>query len=85
MKLFLSEWGVPAGDAPDAELGFALTEIEQAQWIRAGFTYKRRWPRIATLGWIHPFDRPDIGITTGLMDAAGNPKLGYEAFKRSPA
>jgi hypothetical protein len=81
MKLFLSEYGVPGGGKKDAELGFALNYKTQAKWIKAAFEVQRTLKRIYTLGWVHPFDRPDVGITTGLIKKNGNPKPGYYAFR----
>ena len=48
----------------------------QAKWIRAAFKVQKKLKRIYTLGWVHPFDRPDVGITTGLLRANGDPKAG---------
>lgn len=80
LRLFLSEFGVPGGGT-DAELGYDLSYQAQAKWIRAAFKYKKSLKRIYTLGWVHPFDRPDVGITTGLLTADGKPKPGYYAFR----
>lgn len=81
LRLFLSEWGVPAGQTEDAELGFKLGFQQQAKWIRAGLRISRTFHRIYTVGWIHPQDRPDLGITTGLIGASGARKPGYQAFR----
>lgn len=81
LRLFLSEWGVPAGDTLDGELGFRLNFQQQAKWIRAGLRVSRNFKRIYTIGWIHPYDRPDLDITTGLMKADGTKKPGYHAFR----
>ena len=81
LKLFLSEFGVPAGGV-DAELGFGLSYSKQKQWIKAAFKVQRKLKRIYTLGWVHPFDRPDFAITTGLLTVDGKPKPGYFAFDR---
>ena len=81
LRLFLSEWGVPAGTTRDAELGFQLNYATQARWIRAGLRISRKFRRIYTIGWIHPYDRPDLGITTGLIKADGRKKPGYHAFR----
>jgi hypothetical protein len=83
IKLFFSEYGVPAGPGNDGELGFGLTYGQQSDWIRAAFKVKNNHKRIFTLGWIHPMDRPDHGITTGLLTADGKKKPGYYAFKYS--
>jgi hypothetical protein len=80
LKLFLSEWGVPT-DKKDAELGFKISRAGQARWIRAAFRIVRSWSRIYTLGWVHPLDRPEAGVTQGLFDSSGNPKPGFFAFK----
>lgn len=80
LKLFLSEFGVPAG-GKDAEIGFGLSYKAQVKWIKAAFKVQRELKRIYTLGWVHPFDRPDFGITTGLIKKNGKPKPGYYAFR----
>jgi hypothetical protein len=80
LKLYLSEWGVPT-DTKDLELGFSVSRAKQAQWIRAAYRIVRGWGRIYTLGWIHPYDVPEQKGTQGLLDAQGNPKPGYYAFK----
>jgi hypothetical protein len=72
---------VPGGGGKDAEVGFGLSYKAQAKWIKAAFKYQKAVKRIYTLGWVHPFDRPDVGIKTGLMKANGKPKPGYYAFR----
>lgn len=81
LKLFLSEFGIPGGGSKDAELGFGLSLKTQVKWIKAAFKYQKSLKRIYTLGWVHPFDRPDFGITTGLLTADGKRKPGYFAFR----
>jgi hypothetical protein len=81
LRLFLSEFGIPGGREKDAELGFRLSYRVQAKWIRAAFKVQKKLKRIYTLGWVHPFDRPDVGITTGLLRKNGTPKPGYHAFR----
>jgi len=83
LRLFLSEFGVPGGSRIDAELGYRLNYRAQVRWIRAAFRVQKSFRRIYTLGWVHPFDRPDVGITTGLLRSDGTPKPGYWAFRGS--
>jgi hypothetical protein len=80
LKLFLSEWGVPTSKR-DFELGYSISRKAQVRWIRAAFKIVRKWKRIYTLGWIHPFDTVNPSGTQGLLDINGDPKPGYFAFK----
>ncbi|HRV59702.1 MAG TPA: hypothetical protein P5138_03675 [Solirubrobacterales bacterium] len=80
-RLFLSEWGVPAGATEDTELGYKLNYATQARWIKAGLRLSRKFKRIYTIGWIHPYDRPELGIITGLLKADGRKKPGYFSFR----
>lgn len=80
LKLFLSEWGVPT-DHKDAEVWFFVSRREQVKWIKAALKIVRNFGRIYTLGWVHPFDLPQLSIWSGLLDSSGNPKPGYYAFR----
>ena len=87
IPIFLSEFTVPT-DKPDAEFNFHVTRAVQAKWIRSGFRLARSLgSRVYGLGWIHLYD--DLADTTGqkavvqggLIDASGQKKPGYFAFK----
>ncbi len=80
LRLFLSEWGVPT-DSRDSEVQFFISRREQAKWIRSAFRIVRSFKRIYTLGWVHPYDIPELEITTGLLSSSGHRKPGYYAFR----
>ncbi len=79
LKLYLSEWGVPTG-FEDVHLLQEETPESADKWIRSAFAIAD-WKRIYTLGWVHLLDKE--GISTGLLDADGEPKSDYETYKRS--
>ena len=79
IPLFLSEFTIPTG--PDSEFNFYTELSTQADWIRAAFRIVHRWPRIYALGWIHVRDDPPGGSAGGLLDARGDKKPGYYAFR----
>ena len=78
IRLFLSEWTIPT--AVDAEFNFYVDPAVQAQWITDGLRIARSWPRVYALGWIHLYDDPPTSAG-GLLDAQGNKKPGYFAWK----
>ena len=79
IRLFLSEWSV-ATDRSDSEFNYFVTRAVQARFISAALKIVRGWSRIYTLGWVHLYDVP--GVTNGgLVDARGQPKPGYFAFR----
>jgi Cellulase (glycosyl hydrolase family 5) len=84
IRLFLSEFTVPT-DKPDAEFNFHVTRRLQAKWITDGFRVARQVHAYG-LGWIHLYDDPSSTdgpvVQGGLIDAQGNKKPGYYAFKR---
>jgi hypothetical protein len=87
IPIFLSEFAVPT-DRPDAEFNFHVTRAVQARWIRSGFRVARSLgSRVYGLGWIHLYDDPpdQAGqrpvVQSGLIDASGQKKPGYFAFK----
>ena len=49
--------------------------------IRAAWGIVHRWPRIYALGWVHLYDDPPGGSAGGLLDAQGQKKPGYFAFR----
>jgi hypothetical protein len=81
IPLFLSEWTIPTG-ANDPEFNFWATLPVQAQWITDAWRIVRHYSFIYALGWIHVYDDPPGGGSTGgLFDYHGNPKPGYYAWK----
>jgi hypothetical protein len=81
IRLFLSEWTVPTAPG-DREFNFYVDPPVQARWIRDGFRIVNHWSGIAGLGWIHVFDDPPGGDSTGgLLDFQGHRKPGYYAFR----
>jgi hypothetical protein len=78
IKLFLAEWTVPT--AVDNEFNFYVDPAVQAQWITDALRIARTWSRVYALGWINLYDNlPRTG--GGLLDAQGNKKPGYFAWK----
>jgi hypothetical protein len=70
-----------------AEFNYYVTPNAQAAWIRAGLKLSRRYRRINAYGYIHLYDDPpreDGGpiIQSGLLEANGAKKPGYQAFKK---
>ena len=85
IRLFLSEFTIPT-DLPDAEFNFHVTRALQAKWIDDAFRVARQVGAYG-LGWIHLYDDPPnpkggAVVQGGLLDAKGNKKPGYFAFKR---
>jgi hypothetical protein len=78
IRLFLSEWTIPT--AVDDEFNFYVDRPVQAQWITDGLRIARSWPRIYALGWINLYDNLPRSAG-GLLDAQGNKKPGYFAWK----
>ncbi len=68
--------------APDSELNFHVTPDVQAQWIKDAWRIVRSPSFIYALGWVHLYDDPPGGSSSGLLDAQGVPKPGYYAFAR---
>jgi hypothetical protein len=87
IRLFLSEFTIPT-DKPDREFNFHVTRELQAKWIRSGFRVaKSKAVDAYGLGWIHLYDDPPdpngqvAVVQSGLIDATGQKKPGYFAFK----
>lgn len=81
LKLFLSEWTIPTS-SHDKEFNFYVFPSVQAQWITDAWRIVRRSGFIYALGWIHLYDDPVGGATSGgLFYSDGRPKPGYYAFK----
>jgi hypothetical protein len=85
LKLFLSEYTAPT-DVANYEFPYHVTRQLQASWLTAAFRIAHRLPMVSGLGWISLRDQPvrDDGSEsrTGLIDAQGNKKPAYGAFKR---
>lgn len=77
IPLFLSEWCIPTG--PDKEFNYQVSEATQAKWINSAFKIVNADNSfIYALGWIHLQDSKNV--SSGLLDASGREKLGFEAF-----
>ncbi|MCX6389974.1 MAG: hypothetical protein NT122_04970 [Solirubrobacterales bacterium] len=77
IPLFLSEWCIPTG--PDKEFNYQVSEATQAKWINSAFRIVNADNSfIYALGWIHLQDSKNV--SSGLLDASGREKLGFEAF-----
>ena len=85
LRIFISEYSAPT-DVQSYEFNFHVTRAVQARWLRAGLRIARRWSRICTFGWYTLRDAPPradgMESRTGLIDAAGNRKPAYLAYKR---
>ena len=61
-----------------------MSRQEQAQWIAAAYRIANRKSWIKGVGWYKLLDEArDNGMTTGLLDAAGNAKPAYFAYRRA--
>jgi hypothetical protein len=84
-KLWLSEFTVQSDHANRA-FSFFVSRAAQARWITAAYRLAHRDKAIAGLGWYSLIDDPDplSGLTGGLLDAAGDPKPAFAAYRRAP-
>jgi hypothetical protein len=85
LRLFLSEFVIPT-DHKNLSLNFWVDRQTQADWLKAALRITRRSKRIYSLGWLSLYDEPPrpYGLETnfGLIDANGNRKPSYRAYKR---
>jgi hypothetical protein len=83
-RLWISEFTVQSDHANRA-FSFFVSRKAQARWLTAAFTLARREHAIAGLGWYDLVDEDDPrnGLTGGLLDAQGNPKPAFAAYRRS--
>ena len=72
--------GVPEG-FKDKDIGYVREPEEAEEWINAGFEIAREWPRIYSLGWIHPVDTDRSSM--GLLNKGGKKKPTYDSYKGS--
>jgi hypothetical protein len=82
-RLWLSEFTV-SSDRPNRAFSFAVSQNEQARWLRGAFHIAKR-VNAAGLGWFNLFDESATvrnGLTTGLMTYGGVKKPAYLAYKR---
>jgi len=81
VPIFLSEFTIPTG--LDTEFNFYATKKTQAEYILKAFRIARQIKAYG-LGWIYLYDAPtaDGGVRGGLIDADGNRKPGFDAFRR---
>ena len=84
LRLWLGEVCFPTDHANDS-FNVWVTRSVQARWIRSALKITRSWKRIAALIWFGLYDPPPVpsGRETrcGLLDAGGEPKPGYLAFR----
>ncbi len=85
LRLFLSEFTLPT-DHANYEFNFYVSRSVQADWLAAALRITHSWGRIYTLGWLSLYDDlPNSAgdeVHRGLIDAAGNKKPAYFAYKR---
>jgi hypothetical protein len=82
-RLFLSEYTV-CTDRNNWAFDFWVDRPAQARWLRAAYRIADRKDWIAGLGWWKLQDEYDPGTTCGLLDANGERKPAYGAYKRVP-
>ena len=84
LRLFLSEW-VLQTDRPGYEVSLYVTRGTAAAWTRDALRIARRDRRIYSFGWFELYDQPPRSdgqqVRYGLLDADGNPKPAYAAFR----
>ena len=81
-RLWLSEFTVQADHANRA-FSFYVSRKAQARWLAAAYRLAHRDRAISGLGWYSLVDEPDTkaGLTGGLLDANGNPKPAFAAYR----
>ena len=65
----------------DKDIGYVREPEDAEEWINAGFEIAREWPRIYSLGWIHPVDTDRSSM--GLLNKGGKKKPTYDSYKGS--
>jgi hypothetical protein len=84
-SLWLSEFTV-SSDRANRAFNFAVSRAQQAAWLRSAFKISDRTRAVAALGWFNLIDEgPSIpnGLTTGLLDANGQPKPVFNVFQKA--
>lgn len=85
-KLWLSEFTVTSDRATRA-FDFFVSRAMQAKWVTAAFALVDSVSYVAGLGWYDLYDESPVtpvSLTNGLMDAAGNTKPAFDAYRRAP-
>lgn len=81
-RLWISEFTVSSDHANRAFV-FYVSRSQQASWLTAAYRIGQRKPWIAGVGWYTLLDDPGPdGLTAGLLDAEGNAKAAYFAYRR---
>lgn len=87
IPLWLSEFTV-SSDRPNRAFKYYLSRDLQAQRLSQAYWIASKQPWIAMLGWFNLQDEDTSlvpnGLTTGLLDEAGNPKPAFNAYKNAP-
>ena len=86
-KLWISEWTIVSDRPLQLFSGFFVCRQGQAQRLKAAFTIARNTPYVAGMGWFTLLDElpgEDEHAGWGLLDAEGNPKPSYYAYKSLP-
>jgi hypothetical protein len=84
LRLWLSEFTLPT-DHANREFNFWVTQQTAAKWIAKALGIARIYERVYTFGYIGLYDEEPNAkgdeVNWGLLDAQGNQKPGYLAFK----
>ncbi len=86
-RLWISEWTIVSDRPLQLFSGFYVSRKAQAQRLNAAFTIAARTPYVAGMGWFTLLDElpgEDEQAGWGLLDAAGNPKPSFFAYKALP-
>jgi hypothetical protein len=83
-RLWLSEFTISARRTNRA-FNFFVSERQQARWLSSAYRIANSKGYVAGLGWYTLLDEPEseMGLTSGLLDAAGKPKPAYFAYRRA--
>lgn len=86
-RLWISEWTIVSDRPLSLFSGVYVSRKAQAQRLSAAFTIARHTPYVAGMGWFTLLDElPGEGEHAGwgLMDAQGDPKPSFFAYKSLP-
>jgi len=83
-RFWLSEFLV-LSERGSSQFKLAVSQREQARWLRAAFRIADDLPSVAGLGWLSLLDQPRAQGSSnwGLLTASGNRKPAYGAFQRA--
>ena len=85
-KLWLSEWSIQT-DRGSYVFPYYVSRSEQVRYLNAAFALARGLPYVQGMGWYQLIDYPPPNSnnpTWGLLEADGDPKPVYNAYKSLP-